>query len=106
MHPRRTRIRQLSAGQYHRPSHVDLGLPLTILTAGFAWGTNPNPTRHPGAGNPGRCEWAPYTTWSQWYMGKIVRVSSDKLKQDKIIVGADNSTHTTDAAVICQGAAN
>ena len=24
--------------------------PLTILTAGFASGTNPNPTRHPGAG--------------------------------------------------------
>ena len=50
MHPMRTRIRQLPAGQHHRPSHVDLGLPLTILTAGFASGTNPNPTRHPGAG--------------------------------------------------------
>ena len=37
---------------------------------------------------------------------KNVRVRSDKLKQDKIIVGADISTHTTDAAVICQGAAN
>ena len=30
---------------------------------------------------------------------KKVRVSSDKLKQDKIIDDADNSTHTTDDAV-------
>ena len=48
-----------------KESHVDLGLPLTILTAGFDSGTNPNPTGHAGAGSPGRCERAPYATWSQ-----------------------------------------
>ena len=55
----------ISAGQYHRPSHVDLGLPLTILTAGFASGTNPDPTRHPGVGSPRRYESAPYATCFQ-----------------------------------------
>ena len=70
MHPMRTRIGQLSASQYYRPSHVDLGLPLTILTRGFASGTEPNPIRHPGAGSPG-CEWAPYASWPhQSYLGK------------------------------------
>ena len=86
MHPRRTRVRQLSAGQYHRPTHVDLGLPSKILTAGFASGANPNPPRYPGDGNPGRCGWDPHATWSQSHLGKKEkRVSSDKLKQDKII---------------------
>ena len=33
---------------------------------------------------------------------KNVRVSSDKLKQDKIIEGADISVHTTDDAVSCR----
>ena len=56
-------IRQLSAGQYHQPSHVDLGLPLTILTAGFASGTNPDPTRQPDAGSPGQYERAAYAAW-------------------------------------------
>ena len=70
MHPRRTRSGQLSAGWYHRPSHVGLGLPLTIITAGFTSGTNPNPTRHPYAGSPGRCEWAPYAGWSQSGLSK------------------------------------
>ena len=76
-----------------------LGLPLTILTAGFASGANLNSTRHPGAGSPGRYEWAPYATWSQSYLGKNVRVSSDKVNQDKIIEGADIPTRTTDDAV-------
>ena len=99
MHPKRTRIRQLSTGQYHRRSHVDLGLPLMIITAGFAASSNPNPTRHPGAGSPGRCEWTPYCMVSIAPRQKEVRVSSDKLKQDKIIEGADISTYTTDDAV-------
>ena len=46
MHPMRTNM-TASAGQYHRPRHVDLALPLTVLAAGFASGTNPNPTGHP-----------------------------------------------------------
>ena len=103
MHPGRTRICQLSASQCHRPKHFDLGLPSTMITAGFASGTNPNPSRHPGAGSPGRSEWAPYSTWSQSYLGKKkkknVRVSLDKLEQDKIIEGADISPYTIDNAV-------
>ena len=96
MHPTRTRISQLSASQYHRPSHVDLGLQLTILTAVFASGIKPDPTRHPGTGSPGRCDFAPIATWSLSYLGKKknVRVRSDKLKQDKIIAGVDISTHS------------
>ena len=31
---------------------------------------HPNPTRHPGAGSPGRCEWALCAAWSQSYLGK------------------------------------
>ena len=70
MHTRRARVGQLSAGQYHRPSHVDVGLPLTVHAAGFTSGTNPNLTRHPYTGAPGRCEWALYARWSQSRAGK------------------------------------
>ena len=70
MYPMRTRTWQLAAGQYNRPSHIHLELPLTILTAGFASGTNPSLNRHPGAGCPGRCECAPCATWSQSHLGK------------------------------------
>ena len=60
MHPMRTRIGQLSASQYYRPSHVDLGLPLTILTAGFTSGTNTlTQLETPMLGVLGG-EWAPY----------------------------------------------
>ena len=61
---------------------------------------NPDPPRQPGAGSPGRCEWDPYVTWSLIVpSAKMVRVSTDKLKHDKIVDGRDNSTHTTDDAV-------
>ena len=57
----RTRIWQLLAGQYYRPSHVDIGLPLTILAAGFASGTSPNPTKTPWR-SESWAKWAPYAT--------------------------------------------
>ena len=34
---------KLSAGRYRRPSHVDFGLPFTMLTKGFVSGANPDP---------------------------------------------------------------
>ena len=69
-HPIRTRIWQPSAGQYHRPRHVHLGLPLTILTTGLASGTNPSPTRRRGAWSLVWCEWVLSATWSQSYLDK------------------------------------
>ena len=42
MHPMCIQTRKLPASQYHPPSHVYVGLPVTILTADFASGTNIN----------------------------------------------------------------
>lgn len=87
----RTRLGTLLAGQFHRPSPVDLGLPATILTVGFTPGTNPNPTnpaRHLHAGSPGWCEWASYTGWSQSClsekMGEKARTSSNKTTASEV----------------------
>ena len=39
-------MEQLATEQHRRPSKADLGLPLTIMVAGFASGTDFNPTIH------------------------------------------------------------
>ena len=81
-----------------KESHVDLGLPLTILTSGLASSTNPNPTGHPGPGSPGRCEWAPCLRGLNRTSAKNVRVLV-QAQTGRITEGADISTYTTDDAV-------
>ena len=97
MYPRRTLIGQLSAGQYHQPSHVDLSLPLTILTTGFASGTNPKPTRLLGV--LGGVSGLRMLDGPNRASAKNVRERLDKLRQDQSIERADISTNTTDNAV-------
>ena len=41
-----------------------------LLPRVFASGTNPTPTRYPGAGSSGCSGWVPSAAWSESYLGK------------------------------------
>ena len=93
MHPMCIQTRKLPASQYHRPSHIHVGLPVTILTADFASGTNLNPDTLGLGVMAGVCGLRMLHGRNRT-LTKSARVS----KQDKFIERIDIATHTTDDA--------
>ena len=82
----------LSASQCHRASQGDLGLPPTILTAGFTTGTNPTAFRHPYAGSPGRREWAPCAALSQLCPSKQCTIKFGQASKGQISLHTQPTT--------------